>query len=105
MRAFARRAGHRIVAVFKDTTSGSKNDRVERKKVMALAQAREIDAILVTELSRWGRRRKVAGSHRAVREARMAARGLGSWMRPVEAMERHRPSRPVECVASVQHAV
>jgi len=50
-------------------------------------------------------RRKVAGSHRAVREARMAARGLGSWMRPVEAMERHRPSRPVECVASVQHAV
>jgi len=55
LRAFARRAGHRIVAVFKDTTSGAKNDRVERKKVMALAQAREIDAILVTELSRWGR--------------------------------------------------
>jgi putative DNA-invertase from lambdoid prophage Rac len=41
--------------VFKETASGSKNDRVERKKVMALAQAREIDAILVTELSRWGR--------------------------------------------------
>jgi hypothetical protein len=31
------------------------NDRVERKRVMALAQAREIDAIFVTELSRWGR--------------------------------------------------
>ena len=31
------------------------NDRAERKKVMALAQARKIDAILVTELSRWGR--------------------------------------------------
>jgi DNA invertase Pin-like site-specific DNA recombinase len=30
-------------------------DRIERKKVMALAQARDIDAILVTELSRWGR--------------------------------------------------
>ena len=53
--AFARRAGHRIIAVFKETASGAKNDRVERKKVMALAQAREIDAILVTELSRWGR--------------------------------------------------
>ena len=55
LRAFARRAGHRIVGVFKETASGAKNDRVERKKVMALAQGREIDAILVTELSRWGR--------------------------------------------------
>jgi putative DNA-invertase from lambdoid prophage Rac len=55
LRAFARRAGHHIVAVFKETASGVKNDRVERKEVMALAQAREIDAILVTELSRWGR--------------------------------------------------
>src|ERR1700724_1618956 len=27
----------------------------DRKSVMALAQAREIDAILVTELTRWGR--------------------------------------------------
>jgi putative DNA-invertase from lambdoid prophage Rac len=32
-----------------------KLDRVERRKVMALAQARLIDAVLVTELSRWGR--------------------------------------------------
>ena len=55
LRAFAKRAGHHIVAVFKETASGVKNDRVERKKVMALAQAREIEAILVTELSRWGR--------------------------------------------------
>jgi len=29
-----------------------KADPIERKKVMALMQAREIDAILVTELSR-----------------------------------------------------
>jgi putative DNA-invertase from lambdoid prophage Rac len=43
------------VAVFKETASGAKNDRVERAKVMQLARAREIDAILVTELSRWGR--------------------------------------------------
>jgi putative DNA-invertase from lambdoid prophage Rac len=55
LRAFARRAGHEIVAVFRETASGAKNDRAERKKVMALAQARKIDAILVTELSRWGR--------------------------------------------------
>jgi len=55
LRAFAKRAGHEMVAVFKETASGAKNDRAERKKVMALAQARKIDAILVTELSRWGR--------------------------------------------------
>ena len=55
LRAFAKRAGHRVDGVFKETASGAKNDRVERKKVMALAQSREIDAILVTELSRWGR--------------------------------------------------
>lgn len=30
-------------------------DRAERHKVMALAQARRIDAVLATELSRWGR--------------------------------------------------
>ena len=38
-----------------ETGSGVRVDRAERRKVMALAQAREIDAILVTELSRWGR--------------------------------------------------
>ena len=32
-----------------------KLDRAERSKVMALAQARQLDAVLVTELSRWGR--------------------------------------------------
>jgi DNA invertase Pin-like site-specific DNA recombinase len=55
LRAYARRAGHRIVGVFKETASGARTDRAERSKVMALARAREIDAILVTELSRWGR--------------------------------------------------
>ena len=53
--AFAARAGHEVVGVFKETASGAKFDRAERKKVMALAQRREIDAVLVTELSRWGR--------------------------------------------------
>jgi DNA invertase Pin-like site-specific DNA recombinase len=32
-----------------------KLDRAERKRVLALAQRHEIDAVLVTELSRWGR--------------------------------------------------
>jgi putative DNA-invertase from lambdoid prophage Rac len=55
LKAFARRAGHKIVAVFKETASGAVDDRPERKKAMELARAREIGAILVTELSRWGR--------------------------------------------------
>jgi putative DNA-invertase from lambdoid prophage Rac len=55
LRAFARRLGTEVVGTFKETASGAKNDRAERKKVLALAQAREIDAVLVWELSRWGR--------------------------------------------------
>jgi DNA invertase Pin-like site-specific DNA recombinase len=53
--AFAARAGYEVVGVFRETTSGARADRAERRKVMALAQRREIDAVLVTELSRWGR--------------------------------------------------
>lgn len=55
LRAFAKRASHKIVAVFKETASGADNARSERAKVLALARARKIDAILVTELNRWGR--------------------------------------------------
>jgi DNA invertase Pin-like site-specific DNA recombinase len=55
LRAFAKRAGHKVVAVFKETASGADDNRPERKKAMALAQGHEINAILVTELSRWGR--------------------------------------------------
>lgn len=53
--AFAARAGYDVVGVFKETGSGAKTDRIERKKVMTLAQARQIDVVLVAELSRWGR--------------------------------------------------
>jgi putative DNA-invertase from lambdoid prophage Rac len=53
--AFAARAGYEVVGTFRETGSGARADRVERRKVMALAQRREIDAVLVTELSRWGR--------------------------------------------------
>ena len=53
--AFAARAGYDVVGVFEETASGAKTDRTERRKVMDLGQRREIDAVLVTELSRWGR--------------------------------------------------
>ena len=53
--AFAERSGYDVVGTFKETGSRVKLDRAERRKVMALAQARKIDAVLVTELSRWGR--------------------------------------------------
>ncbi|RAX37840.1 recombinase family protein [Rhizobium tropici] len=53
--AFADRAGYEVAAIFKETGSGAKLDRAERRKVMALAQSRKVNAILVTELSRWGR--------------------------------------------------
>jgi DNA invertase Pin-like site-specific DNA recombinase len=55
LRAFAERSGCEIVGVFRETASGLRNDCSERRRVMALAQPREIDVILVTELSRWGR--------------------------------------------------
>ena len=53
--AFAERAGYEVIGTYKETASGVKLDRAERRKVLALAQRREIDAVLVTELSRWGR--------------------------------------------------
>lgn len=53
--AFASRAGHNVAGIFKETGSGAKLDRTERRKIMALAQSRQINVILVTELSRWGR--------------------------------------------------
>jgi putative DNA-invertase from lambdoid prophage Rac len=50
LRAFAKKAGYKIAGVWKETASGAKDDRAERKEVLALAQARKIDVILVTEL-------------------------------------------------------
>ena len=57
--AHAKRAGYEVVAIHKETLSGIRKSRgkqpIERARVMALAQRREIDAVLVTELTRWGR--------------------------------------------------
>ena len=55
LRAFAQRAGYEVVGIWKEVGSGVKTDRSERKNVMALAQDRRIEAIVVTELTRWGR--------------------------------------------------
>lgn len=52
---FAERGGYEVVEVFKETASGTKANRAERGKIIDLAQARKIDAVLVSELSRWGR--------------------------------------------------
>ncbi len=53
--AFAERGGYDVVSVFKETASGASANRTARNRVLDLAQARQIDVILVSELSRWGR--------------------------------------------------
>ena len=54
--AFVGKADYLIAGVWKETASGSKMDRQQRQQVLNLAQARKIDIILVTELTRcWGR--------------------------------------------------
>ena len=53
--AYAARAGFEVVDIRREISSGTKDQRPERQKVMALAQDRRIDAVLVTELTRWGR--------------------------------------------------
>lgn len=59
LKEYAERVGYEVVEVFKETLSGIRKAKgrqpIERKKVMGLAQLREIDAVLVTELTRWGR--------------------------------------------------
>lgn len=52
---YASKLGYEVLLVLKETASGAKNDRQLRKEVLRLAQSRKIDAILVTEMSRWGR--------------------------------------------------
>lgn len=52
--AFAERGGYKVIGVFKETASGASANRSARNRILDLAQARQIDAILVSELSRWG---------------------------------------------------
>ncbi len=53
--SFAERCRYDVAGTFRDTAPGASANRAARKKVMDLAQARQIDAVLVSELSRWGR--------------------------------------------------
>ena len=55
---FAGRSGFELLGIFKETASGTRNNRLARNRCLQLAQARRIDAVLVTELSRWGRSRQ-----------------------------------------------
>jgi putative DNA-invertase from lambdoid prophage Rac len=52
---YIKRGEFELVNSFLETGSGTKIDRVERKKVLELARQRKIDLVLVSELSRWGR--------------------------------------------------
>ncbi len=52
---FAARCGLEVVGTFTETISGKSARRPERDRTLRLAQARQITAVLVTELSRWGR--------------------------------------------------
>jgi len=52
---FAERGGFEVIGIFKDTASGTNINRLARNRIIELAQTRKIDAVLVTELSRWGR--------------------------------------------------
>ena len=53
--SYAAISNFEVIGVWKETASGTKNNRIERKLVMALAQNHSINAILVTEMTRWGR--------------------------------------------------
>ena len=89
--AYAKRAGYNVVGVWEETASGGKDSRPERKQVMAMAQARQIEVILVSELTRWGRSMldlvrtlqqlslQLLGSTRC----QLASEGSHAWLRPV----------------------
>jgi putative DNA-invertase from lambdoid prophage Rac len=55
LREYAQRLGYEIVGVWSEFGSGVKLDRVKRKEIIAIARKGKVDAVLVTELTRWGR--------------------------------------------------
>lgn len=55
LKEYAAISGFEVVGVWKETASGIKHNRTERSKVIEAAQSHSIDAILVTEMTRWGR--------------------------------------------------
>jgi putative DNA-invertase from lambdoid prophage Rac len=55
LRAFAERGGYEVAGIFRETASGIKHQWAQRDKVVALARNRHIQAVIVTELTHWGR--------------------------------------------------
>lgn len=55
LQQYAQRSDFEVVAIIEETASGAKSNRKERQRVIDLARRREIDLVLVSELSRWGR--------------------------------------------------
>ena len=55
LRRLADHRGFEVAHIAEEKMSGTRSDRPLRQQLITLAQAGKIDAILVTELSRWGR--------------------------------------------------
>ena len=52
---YALSSGYEVVGIWRETVSGVKKNHSQRNQVMELAQNHDIDAVLVTELTRWSR--------------------------------------------------
>ncbi|HEY5892386.1 MAG TPA: recombinase family protein [Chthoniobacterales bacterium] len=53
LRAFAKKAGYKVVGVWKEIVSGAKQERAEREKGPGIGRRpARVDVILVTELTR-----------------------------------------------------
>jgi DNA invertase Pin-like site-specific DNA recombinase len=55
LRVYAETRGWRIVCETEDVASGASKKRPQRDQILRMARCREIDAILVQSLDRWGR--------------------------------------------------
>lgn len=55
MRDYCKARGWTVAHEFQEMMSGSKDSRPQRKQVLALANQRQIDCIVVWKLDRWGR--------------------------------------------------
>lgn len=53
--AFAERMDYEVVGIYKEVASGAKDNRQIRRQVIDLANKGTIQAVLVSELTRWGR--------------------------------------------------
>ncbi|WP_375263765.1 recombinase family protein [Palleronia sp.] len=55
LQRLARHRGLKVVHIAQEKMSGKRTDRPARQWLLEMAQGGKIDAILITELSRWGR--------------------------------------------------